>query len=305
MPDPTALHLTTAAKVNLFLRVLGRRADGFHDLRSIFHSLDLADDVTVRSSVGGVIDVEMHGEAVPALLLPAPESNIVVATAKRMQAVGGTSRGASISILKRIPIGGGMGGGSSNAAGVLLALERLWGLDLERATLLEVGAEIGSDVPFCIGGGATAVVTGRGERIAPLDAPPTPLWFVLGISNDPLSTRAVYAAQDETVDEGAPGERAAAEPLALALGAGDVEEVARLLHNDLEGPAFHLRPRLRQDKQVLLEAGALGACMSGSGPTLFGIAPDRRSAVSIAARVADRFDRVVVSHSGAGCVTFV
>lgn len=297
--DP--LRLTTGAKINLFLRVVGRRSDGFHELESIFHSLDLVDDMEVSSRPDGRLEVEMTAEpGSSSTAFPAEEDNIVLTAARRLQEVAVGDHGARIRVHKRIPVGGGMGGGSSNAAGALLALDRLWGLDLERSTLLELAADIGSDVPYCLEGSATALVGGRGEKVAPLPGPPRPLWFVLGISHEPLLTSDVYEAL-----EGPTAEGPSVAVVTLALGEGDVNELGHLLYNDLERPAFALRPRLRDDKEALLEAGALGACLSGSGPTLFGLAPDRDAALALADTVAPRFDRVRVAASARSCINFL
>ena len=300
MRPPGTLSLTTGAKINLFLRVLGRRPDGFHEIESIFHTLALADEMEVSERADDRIEIEMEAAAGAALEFPKPEDNIVMAAARRLQALAPGRPGASVHIRKRIPVAGGMGGGSSNAAGALLALDRLWGLELERATLLEIGAELGSDVPYCLDGDGTALVGGRGENLARLPGPPEPLWFLLGISDEPLLTGDVYGALEDPAPEGP-----SVAPFTLALGQGDVTELGQLLHNDLEAPAVALRPRLKEDKEALLEAGAVGACVTGSGPTVFGLAAGEAGARDIASRVADRFDRVVVTSSGDACVRFV
>lgn len=300
MRPPGTLSLTTGAKINLFLRVLGRRPDGFHEIESIFHTLALADEMEVSERSDDKIQIEMEAAADAALELPKPEDNIVMAAARRLQELASWEPGASIRISKRIPVAGGMGGGSSNAAGALLALDRLWGLELERRRLVEIAAGLGSDVPYCVDGDGTALVGGRGENLARLPGPPEPLWFVLGISDEPLLTADVYAALEDPAPEGP-----SAAPFTLALGQGDATELGQLLHNDLEAPAVALRPRLRQDKEAMLEAGALGACVTGSGPTVFALAGDETSARDLASRVADRFDRVVVTTSGRRCVNFL
>ena len=300
MPASAALRLTTAAKINLFLRVLGRRADGFHELESIFHTLDLVDDLEVSPLPEGRLEVNIESDRPASAELPSFEDNIVTAAARKLQELAPGRPGAALRVHKRIPIGGGMGGGSSNAAGALLALDRLWQLDLDRAALLQVGAELGSDVPYCLDADGTALVGGRGESVMRLPGPPTPLWFVLGISDEPLLTSQVYGA---VVDPSPQGPSAA--PVTLALGQGDAGELARLLHNDLEAPALSLRPRLRDDKEALLTAGCLGAVVTGSGPTVVGLVSDRAHAGEVAARVEARFDRVEVASSARSCVTFL
>lgn len=294
------LSLTTGAKINLFLRVLGRRPDGFHELESIFHTLDLVDEMQVEALPDARIEVEMEADPGAQLELPSSEDNIVILAARRIQELAPGRPGASLRIRKRIPVAGGMGGGSANAAGALLALDRLWHLDLDRATLLGLAAELGSDVPYCLAGHGTALVGGRGENLAGLPGPPAPLWFVLGISDEPLLTAAVYAALE---DPAAPGPSVA--PFTLALVQGDAAELGRLLHNDLEAPAISLRSRLRRDTDAMLEAGALGACVTGSGPTVFGMAAGEEDAAAIAERIRERFDRVVVSRSAPRSVTFL
>lgn len=293
------LRLKTSAKVNLFLSVVGRRGDGYHELQGIFHSVDLVDDLAAAPTDGAIrVDVESENGA---RLLPSLRENLVYRAALALKEHAGVSRGAELHLTKRIPIGGGLGGGSSNAAGALLALDRLWELHLEQGALLELAAHLGSDVPFCLSGAGTSLVAGRGEQLAPLPPPPTLLWFVLGLSDVPLATPEVYSSltQDEVGIEQSPA------PMTMALAEGDVAEVAALLSNDLEAPAFRLRGELAAKKQALLDAGALGAGLSGSGPTLFGIVEDRQSAERIAGEVGDIFDRVAVVCSTPSCVTFV
>lgn len=294
------LRLTTSAKLNLFLSVLGRRGDGYHELQGIFHSVDLVDDLVVEPSDSGDISVDVTS-ADGGNPLPEMTENLVYQAAVSLRERTGFDRGASLRLTKRIPIGGGLGGGSSNAAGALLALDRFWGLHLEQAVLLELAADLGSDVPFCLAGAGTSLVGGRGEQLAPLPPPPTLLWFVLGVSDIPLRTPQVY---EELADEEIGVEQSPA-PMTMALAAGDVGEVAALLSNDLEAPALRLRPELEEKKSALLDAGALGAGLSGSGPTLFGVAASRSEAQEVAAKVSGAFDRVEVVRSTPSCVTFL
>lgn len=297
MDAAAKVRLKTGAKLNLFLRVVGRRSDGFHELESIFHSVDFADDLEVAPAPGPAIAVSAQAED-GVVDLPPVEDNLVYIAARRLQQHAGVERGAEIALTKRIPIGGGLGGGSSNAAGALVALDELWELDLDRESLLRLAAEIGSDVPYCVAGGSASLVTGRGEKLSPLAVAPTPLWFVLGISDVPLSTAQVYAELARS-----PGDDpASTAAVAMAVGDGDLDELAGLLFNALEAPALRLRPDLSARKRALLEAGAMGAGLSGSGPTLFGLAHDEGHAHEVAAGVSAAFDRVVVARSTTGCV---
>ena len=297
MTAQPSVSLRTNSKINLFLRVVGSRADGFHELESIFHGISLADDMRLTLNHSGRVEVDMragdgfHGEP------PGLEDNLAYLAVQALADRGHRHEGLHVEIEKRIPIGGGLGGGSGNAAGVLVGLNHLLALDLPLESLVEVGAVLGSDVPYCIAGG-TALVMGRGETLTPLPAP-RDLWFVLGISHEPLMTGEVYDAFDAA--EAQP-EEARSAPMALALGAGDVAEVAALLHNDLEVGAFALRPRLAEAKGALVEAGCLGAGLTGSGPTMFGIVEGPEHAAQVAERVAGMFDRVEVAGTAPECV---
>ena len=288
--------LRTNAKTNLLLRVLGRRPDGYHELETIFHTLSLADTVSITPTTGDEIEVVMHAETATEGGVPLAADNLVSAAARKLIEAGAHSRGMRIEIVKHIPIGAGLGGGSGNAAGVLVVLNEMWDLGLDSARLAELALDIGADVPYCLTGG-TALATSLGEITTPLTAPET-LWFALGISNEPLLTRDVYGEFEPHRDAADIGSG----PMRLALGRGDVVAVAALVHNDLEPPAFRLRPGLAQLKAVMLEAGALGAVMSGSGPTMVGLARDRDHATSIAEAAERSFDRVVVSSSRPVCV---
>lgn len=295
-----SVELRTNSKINLFLRVVGGRVDGYHELESIFHGVSLADDMRITLTHTGRVDVEMR--AVEGFEGPLPEltENLAYLAAQALSDRGFEHRGLHIEIDKRIPVGGGLGGGSGNAAGVIVGLNHLLGLELPIESLVEVGAAVGSDVPYCIGGG-TALVMGRGEKMTPLPAP-VPLCFVLAMSNDPLLTGDVYAAYDEVR---ADAEAASSASMALALGAGDIAEIADLLHNDLERGAFALRPELADLKKRLLDAGCLGAGLTGSGPTIFGVVEDAEHGKRVADQVRSLFDRVDVAASAPECVELV
>jgi 4-diphosphocytidyl-2-C-methyl-D-erythritol kinase len=224
------------------------------------------------------------------------QENLVAIAAERLIERGANNGGIAVEIVKRIPFGAGLGGGSGNAAGILVALNELWDMRLSIEDLHEVAGLIGSDVPYCLGGG-TALATARGEQLTQLPSSIS-MTFVLGISNEPMSTREVYEAWDDVQ----PAEEISSAPMTLALGSGDVEEVASLLHNDLESASFKLRPELRDLKEVMRKSGALGAAMSGSGPTIFGLARSPEHAAEIEEAVRGDFDRVEVVTSTDQCV---
>jgi 4-diphosphocytidyl-2-C-methyl-D-erythritol kinase len=291
-----AIRLRTNAKTNLFLRVLGRRADGYHEIDTIFQTLSLGDTVSLTSTAGNAIEVDMHAEGEINSEFPPAADNLVSTAARKLIEAGGLTHGVRIEVVKRIPIGAGLGGGSGNAAGVLEALNEMWGLGLDSGALADLALDIGADVPYCLTGG-TALATGRGEKTTALPAPAT-LWFVLGLSDKPLLTRDVYEEFDANRD--AADVRSA--PMSLALGMGDVTAIAALVHNDLEPPAFRLRPELAELKRAMIEAGSLGAVMSGSGPTMIGLARDQQQALAIAGEAQGTFDGLVVSSSRPTCI---
>ena len=291
-----SIRLRTHAKLNLFLRVVGRRPDGYHEIESIFHGISLADDIEVRQVDGAEIEVEMNVPRGLTVEQPKLEDNLAYLAARALVDGGVSSSGVFIRIDKRIPIGAGLGGGSGNAAGVLVALNELWDGGLIDDDLNSIGASVGSDVPYCLAGG-TMLATARGEKLTSLPSP-RDLHFVLGVSDVPLLTKDVYARWDELDTKSETGSA----PMTLALGSGDPTEVGPLLHNDLEPAAFSLRPELEELKKVISSAGALGAGLTGSGPTLFGIARDSEHAGDIAAKIEDRFDHVEVVHSSQRCV---
>jgi 4-diphosphocytidyl-2-C-methyl-D-erythritol kinase len=286
----TSISLRTNAKLNLFLRVIGLRLDGYHELESVFHGVAFADDISIEPSEQDDVEVLFEAGAGFGSELPADE-NTLVAAAAALREQGVDVPGSRVHVRKRIPAGSGLGGGSGNAAGFLLGLNELFGLGLGKQELLAAAALVGSDVPYCITGG-TKLAMSRGEDLHSLPATMS-MTFILGMSNQPLHTGEVYATFDNLDKIAAPSSA----PLVHALGAGDVEDVASLLHNDLERAAFVLRPELEDAKRTMRKAGALGSGISGSGPTVFGIARDRESAEAIAGVVEGTFDRVEIAES--------
>jgi 4-diphosphocytidyl-2-C-methyl-D-erythritol kinase len=286
----------TNAKVNLFLRVLGKRVDGYHEVETILQVIRLGDDIQVQTTNTGRVEIVMEWVDGGRGVLPTEDENLITLAAGRLIALWASHDGIKVRVRKRIPIGAGLGGGSGNAAGALVVLSELWAMGLERDRLKELAAEVGSDVPYCIEGG-TALATARGENLTPLPSPET-MWFVLGITDEPLLTRDVYDAWDELPA----AEEVSSAVMTMALGAGDAEEVASLLHNDLEPAVFRLKPELEKKKELLIDGGALGACLSGSGPTMYGLASDEEHARRIASQVEHVFDRVLVTCSQTECI---
>ena len=290
------IRMRTNAKINLFLRVLGRRNDGYHEIETILHGINLYDDIEVERTSSGKTEIDMtfadglHGE------LPTAENNVISQVIDRLIERGALNEGLRISVTKHLPIGAGLGGGSGNAAGAIVALNELWDMGLQPDDLNQLAGMIGADVPYCIGGG-TVLATARGDELTPLPAP-ADLNIVLGLSHEPLYTRDVYARWMAAEDAPAVGSA----PMTLALGGEDVAEIASLLHNDLELAVFDLRPDLVAKKQALIEAGALGASVTGSGPSIFALARDQGHARQIAAAVDGVFNRTLVLRSQPECI---
>ncbi len=294
-PAPTlAATARVNAKVNLFLAVQRRRRDGYHEIVTVLQNVSLADDLVVAEGPGPGDHIEVEYQPWLSKVAIAEEQNLVLRAALLLRERTADKGAVEAHLQKRIPLGAGLGGGSADAAGALIALNRLWAAGLSEAELGRVGAELGSDVPYCLVGG-TALATGRGEVVSRVEAPQS-LWFVLGMSSEPLSTAVVYRGWFP----GAPVHNP--ERLLEVLAAGDPAGLAGLLHNDLEEVAFELRPELARAKAALLEAGALGASLSGSGPTLFALAESEAHAHEVAAGVEGVFERVTAVSSRPACV---
>ncbi len=290
-----AVRVRVPAKVNLHLGVGPLRADGYHDLVTVFQALSIYDDVSVAPATDLSVSVTRdNGKGVGSREVadvPVDNSNLAARAAVALGAYVGREPAVSIDIVKRIPVAGGMAGGSADAAGTLVALADLWKLDIERAELVEIAAGLGSDVPFSLRGG-TALGTGRGEQLVPVLARGELHW-VLALARDGLSTPAVYRELDRLRDnssqEVATGdidpETAHPDALIAALASGDARAVATHLHNDLQRAALSLQPTLRRTLRAGVDAGALSGIVSGSGPTCAFLCADEMSAVNVAAEL--------------------
>lgn len=254
------------AKINLHLEVLGRRPDGFHELRTLLATVGVWDTLEVRPAPPGVVELE----TVPTGAVPAGGENLVVRAATELRRRCGIAEGASLRLYKAIPVGGGLGGGSSDAAGALMALARLWGLPLGVDELAPVAARLGSDVPFFLQGGACWAV-GRGTDLIPVrDLPP---WWIVLDPGEPVSTAEVYRRL-----QAAPlGERVAGRPLESWLTALEGFSPA-LGHNDLHTAAVAALPSIAHRLEAMWGTGPIHAMLSGSGGTVFGVFPDERAA---------------------------
>ncbi len=266
-------------KVNLHLAVGDRREDGYHDLTTVFHAVSLVDDLTVRSA--DVLSLEIVGEG--ADKLPTDERNLAWKAAELLADHVGRAADVSIMIDKSIPVAGGMGGGSADAAAVLVAMNSLWELNLPRRDLRMLAAKLGSDVPFALHGG-TALGTGRGEELATVLSRNTFHW-VLAFAKSELLTPAVYGELDRLREVGDPPRLDEPGPVLAALAAGDPHELAPLLGNEMQAAAISLDPALRRALRAGVDAGALAGIVSGSGPTCAFLCASAESAVDVGAQL--------------------
>ena len=265
------------AKVNVQLGVGAARPDGFHDLANVFLAVGLYDEVTATASAGGA-RVTCAGP--DAAQVPLDGTNLAVRAAEALAARYGISADVHLHITKDIPVAGGMAGGSADGAGALLACDTLWGTNASRDELLDICAELGSDVPFSLVGGA-ALGTGRGEKLRALETGGTFHW-VFAMASRGLSTPAVFREFDRLAEGLDIPEPVACEELLGALAEGDPDALAAAVSNDLEPAALSLFPELADTLAAGRAAGALAGLVSGSGPTTAFLARDPESALKVA-----------------------
>ncbi len=294
LPDPVSVTVRAPAKINVYLGVGTVRPDGFHPLETVYQAVSLYDDVTVTAAEEWSVAAVADGPHVDLASVPDDESNIVIRAGKALCAHHGLDRAAAIEVRKSIPVAGGMAGGSADAAATLVALDRLWNLDTSDAELLELGAGLGSDVPFALVGG-TATGTGRGEVVTPV-ADNGSWWWVVVFNEEGLSTPSVYGAYD--LLEGGEHDYRIRQPMLDELSdPAGAEGLAVFLYNDLEDAALYLRPDLQTAAEAALECGAVSSLLSGSGPTMLALATDADHARAIARQLAERgYTRTAVVH---------
>lgn len=268
------------AKVNVHLSVGRRRSDGFHELTTVFHAVDLYDEVEVVRSAA--LSVSVIGEGADDV--PTDRENLAVRAAALLGMETGNEPAVAIRIRKTIPVAGGCAGGSADAAAALVACDALWATGLTRDDLAALAARLGSDVPFALHGG-TALGTGRGERLTPILGHGSYSW-VLALADAGLSTEQVYDELDRHRDSGPVGVVSDAAQVLAALRRGDPVGLGQALANDLQAAAIALRPQLRDLLDTGKDLGALGGVVSGSGPTVAFLARDDEHAERLASALA-------------------
>ena len=258
------------AKINLTLDILGKRPDGFHEVAMVMQTIGLHDTLVMEKKER---DIEL---SINVPWLKADEKNLAWRAAELIRQEYGLEGGVRIELTKRIPVAAGLAGGSADAAAVLKGMNDLYGLQLDEEKLCELGARLGSDIPFCIMGG-TMLATGRGEVLTRLsDMPET--WVVLAKPRISVSTAWAYQNYDEQGAERHPDNEA----IKQAIARGNRKAVAGLLCNVLESVTIKKYDVIAEYKQMMLDKGAMASMMSGSGPTVFGLAKNREQAESIA-----------------------
>ena len=270
------LAVLAHAKVNLTLDVLGKRADGYHEIRSVILPVSLADTLvfTPRAEVCLVTGGRFGSE------LPSPQEDIIGLAAKLLaEDLGDSKAGCRVMVQKQLPLAAGLGGGSADAAATLVALNRLWGLHTGTSELARVASALGSDVPFCLEE-RPALASGRGEVLEPIQVARS-LPLVLARPPVPKSTAEVYRSLLLGSIVSRPNQGA----MLQALAEGDLEGIGAAMHNVLETVMVPRHPVIGALKSAILQAGALGAVMTGAGPTVVGLAKNGRHAKKIAAQL--------------------
>jgi len=275
------------AKVNLTLEVFGRRSDGYHALRSVVLPVSLSDTLEIETTADGTLSSDTgyaDDLCVKAAEILRSTPNPQPSTFSLQPSTFNLQPGAAIRATKRIPAGGGLGGGSADAAATLLALNELWGLKKSREELAEIGAAVGSDVPSLVLGGPV-LMEGRGERVTRLDVGPVSgLSLVLVNPGVFSSTREIFAHCTPRLPSGA----SIVYNMRQALGSGDIQAIAAATMNDLQAPACARHPEIREALAALEAAGAAGVTMSGSGSTVFGLVRSEAEGRKIAGSLASR-----------------
>jgi 4-diphosphocytidyl-2-C-methyl-D-erythritol kinase len=267
------LRIAAPAKLNLYLRVLGKRPDGYHELETLFERIDLADELTAEPASGLTLTCDDP-------TLSCGPDNLVLKAARLLQQTLRMAAGARLHLTKRIPVAAGLGGGSSDAAAALVLLCRLWQADVPRQRLVDLADQLGSDVPFFLQPEAFAIGTGRGEQCEPL-ATPLRLAHVLVAPDTRLSTPEIYAGSQFDLT----AQKPSISMVRHALCNGSLGELAKGFWNDLEPEAIRRCPVISITQARLRQLGCLGTRLSGSGPSVFGLCRDAAHAQEVLAQL--------------------
>ncbi len=279
------LEILAPGKINLTLDVLAKRTDGYHEVEMVMQSVSLADRLSFSQREEGIIVTCDHPS------VPTDETNLVYQAVSMMQRAYGIRKGIEIHIEKKIPVGAGLAGGSTDAAAALKGLNTLWELNLEKQDLLKMAVRLGADVSFCLDGG-TMLATGIGEKLMPLPTLPQ-LWLVLAKPNFSVSTAWAYQQLDNVSDVKHPH----TQQMLDAITKKDRGAILQHLSNVLEQVTQAIYPRIQEIKDELLRLGAQGVLMSGSGPTVFGVMKNEAEAQKAAEVLKKDMSEVFVAHT--------
>jgi len=269
-----SITLKAPAKVNLFLDVLGKRPDGYHNILTLFEKINICDEITISRTPSPGINISCNG-GIP------KKDNLAYKAARLLFSKNKIKGGVNIRIKKKIPIAAGLGGGSSDAAATLLGINKLFRLKVRKEDLVQLARLLGADIPFFIINRSFALGRDRGDKLEELPFKPPGMWHLLIFPGVKKLTRDVYKALKLGLTTGAPSVKM----LLHALKTGDFGLIKRTTYNRLEDPAFHRDPGLDALKSNLIELGMEGALLSGSGPTIFGITKTRKEAARLKGRV--------------------
>ena len=281
------IEIKSYAKINLILNVLSKREDGYHNIESIMQSISLADKVTISERMNGIkIDCDHHK-------VPTDLKSLAYRTAGKILDKCKLKKGIDIKINKKIPLGSGLAGGSTNSATILMGINKVYHLGLTNDKLREIGGELGMDIPFFIQNG-TALAYHKGEKVTHFASVKPPLWLIILNPGFEVSTQ--WAYQNLKFGKGNV-QKDRINKMILALKTGKPEEIAKNLYNSFEKMVIRKFPEIGEIKETLIKEGALGVLMSGSGPTIFGIAKNKDAALKIYSNIKSRYNLIWVVHT--------
>ena len=279
-----SITLKSRAKINLSIDVLGKRQDGYHLVEMIMQTIDLYDLIEIKEKEENQITIKSASEEIPLDC-----NNLVYKAADLIKKTFNLTKGVEIYIQKNIPVAAGMAGGSSNAAAILVGLNKLWNLNLSDQTLEELGLKLGSDVPFCINGGAV-LASGIGEELTPIKGLSKDVCIVVCKPDLFVSTKEVYECIDSKDIDKRPNNKFLIE----CLKNEDTRQLAENMFNVLEGVTVEIHPVIQQIKDIMITNKALGAMMSGSGPTVFGLYENKEDAYMCKSILENQFEQTFV-----------
>lgn len=280
----SSITLKSRAKINLSIDVLGKRQDGYHLVEMIMQTIDLYDLIEINEKDNDQITIKSTSDEIPLDC-----NNLVYKAANLIKKTFNIDKGVEIHIKKNIPVAAGMAGGSSNAAAVLVGLNKLWNLNLSNQQLEKIGLKLGADVPFCINGGAV-LASGIGEELTPIKGLTKDVCILVCKPDLFVSTKEVYECIDSKDIDKRPNNKFLIE----CLKNEDTRQLAENMFNVLEGVTMDKHPVIQQIKDIMTNNRALGAMMSGSGPTVFGLYENREDAVKCKAILEKQFKQTFV-----------